>query len=88
LGAIKKKTLKDWIVFLALILIIAGGSLYYVYFFTPKNSLELYQELHFADDFEEVQKLILDGYEDNFTKGDFDYIQDKSADRIAQFTLF
>jgi len=62
--------------------------LYYVYFFTPKNSLELYQELHFADDFEEVQKLILDGYEDNFTKGDFDYIQDKSADRIAQFTLF
>ncbi|MEC5425790.1 hypothetical protein QGM71_20190 [Virgibacillus sp. C22-A2] len=47
----KKKTLIDWIAFLVVVLIIAGGSLYYVYFFIPKNSIELYQELHFADGF-------------------------------------
>lgn len=58
----KKKTLKDWIIFLVIVLIIVGGSLYYVYFFTPKNSLELYEELTFAANFEDVQKLLLDRY--------------------------
>lgn len=37
--------------------------------------------------FEGVEKLILDGYEDNFTEEDLDYIQENSADRIGQFTL-
>lgn len=83
----KKKTLKDWLVFFILVLIIAGSSLYYVYLFTPKNSLELYQKLHFADSFEEAQKLILDGYESNFTEEVFDYIQGNSANSIGQFTL-
>ncbi|WP_249872652.1 hypothetical protein [Oceanobacillus saliphilus] len=84
----KKKTLKDWVVFLVLVLFIVGGSTYCLYFFTPKNSLELYQELTFADSFEEVQKLILDGYEDNFTEEDFNYIQANSANIVGQFTLF
>lgn len=84
----KKKTLKDWGIFLVLVLLIVGGLVYYVYFFTPKNSLELYQELSYADNFEEVQKLILDGYEDNFTEVDFEYIQGNSANHISQFTIF
>ncbi len=83
----KKKTHKDWLVFFILVLIIAGSSLYYVYLFTPKNSLELYQKLHFVDSFDEAQKLILDGYESNFTEEVFDYIQGNSANRIGQFTL-
>lgn len=87
MGVTNKKTLINWIVFLVSVLILAGGLLYFVYFFTPKNSLELHQELHFADSFKEVQKLVLKGYEDNFTEEDFDYIQNNSADRISQFTL-
>ncbi|MEN2766912.1 hypothetical protein [Ornithinibacillus xuwenensis] len=82
-----KKKLKDWITLLVLALIIIGGSLYYVYFFTPKNSLELYQELTVAESFEEVQELILDGYKGNFAEEDFNYIQANTANKIEQFTL-
>ncbi|GAM12254.1 hypothetical protein [Mesobacillus selenatarsenatis] len=56
-------------------------------FFTPKNSLELYQEVTFANDFEEVQKLILDGYDSNIERDDLDYIKGRSANRVGQFTL-
>ncbi|MEC5424320.1 hypothetical protein QGM71_12540 [Virgibacillus sp. C22-A2] len=84
----KKKKLKDWIIFLVIVLIIVGGSLYYVYFFTPKNSLELYRELTFADNFEDVQKLLLDGYENNFAEEDFNYIQGNTAKQVGQFTIF
>lgn len=87
MGFIKKRTLKEWLVFLVLVLTITGGSLYYVYFFTPKNSLELYQKLHSADDLEEVQKLILDGYEANFTESNLNFIKDNSAESIGQFTI-
>ncbi|WP_404458286.1 hypothetical protein [Oceanobacillus kapialis] len=83
----KKKKLKGWVTFIALVLIIVGGSLYYVHFFTPKDSVELYQELTFADSFEEVQQHMLDGYEDNFSEDDFNYIQNNSADCVGQFTI-
>ncbi|WP_047985830.1 hypothetical protein [Ornithinibacillus californiensis] len=86
--ATNKKPLKDWIAFFALLAIILGGALYYVYFLTPKNSLELYQELAFADSFEDVQKHLLEGYEGNFSEEDFNYIQNNSADWIGQFTIF
>ena len=49
----KKKTLRDRISFLILVLVIVGGAMYYDVFYTPKNSLELYQAITFADDFEE-----------------------------------
>lgn len=88
LRALRKKTQKDWIVFFVLFLFIVSGSVYYIYFFTPKNSLELYQKLHFSDSFEQAQKLILDGYEDYFSEEDFNYIQKHSADSLGQFTLF
>ncbi len=84
----KKKRLKDWIIFLVLILIICGGTLYYLYFFKPKNSLELYQELTFAESYKEIQQLFLEGYESNFSKEDFNYIQSNTANRVGQFTLF
>ncbi|MEH7125972.1 hypothetical protein V7127_22435 [Bacillus sp. JJ1773] len=84
----KKRTLKDWIIYLVIILIIAGGLFYHGYFFKPKNSLELYQELTFSDSFKEVQKLFLDGYERNFSREDFNYIQENTANSVGQFTLF
>ncbi|MBS3678841.1 hypothetical protein KGF86_01295 [Ornithinibacillus massiliensis] len=84
---IKRKTPADWIWFFVFCFIIVGGSVFHVLFFTPKNSLEMYQELHFADSFEDVQSLILDGYENNFTEEDFTYIQANTANRVGQFTL-
>ncbi|MBC5635271.1 hypothetical protein H8S33_00400 [Ornithinibacillus sp. BX22] len=84
---IKRKTPADWIWFFVFFFIIVGGSVFHVLFFTPKNSLEMYQELHFADSFEDVQSHILDGYENNFTEEDFTYIQANTANRVGQFTL-
>ena len=90
MGTAKQKTLKDWITFLILVFVIVGGVTYYVVFYTPKNSIELYQEISFADDFENVEKLMLEGYEDNFKEEDFEFIKrmDTSPNRIGQFTLF
>lgn len=67
-----------------------GGATYYGFFYTPKNSIELYQAIAFADDFEEVKKLMLEGYEDNFKEEDFDFVKrlDTSPNSIGQFTLF
>jgi hypothetical protein len=64
--------------------------MYYKFFFTPKDSLELYQAISFADDFEEVQnKLMLEGYQDNFKEEDFKFINslNTSAKRVGQLTL-
>lgn len=84
----KKKTAKDNIAFFLLMAITLGGIIYYFYFLTPKNSLEMYQELRFADDFEEAQKQVLEGYENNFTQEEFDFIQENNPDTIKQVTLF
>ncbi|MCZ8540742.1 hypothetical protein [Psychrobacillus psychrodurans] len=85
----KKKTLKNGIAFLILVLVIVGGATYYDVFYTPKNSLELYQAISFADDFEDVKKLMLDGFEDNFNEADFEFINrlDTSPNRVGQFTF-
>ncbi|ALS77393.1 hypothetical protein AUO94_01475 [Planococcus kocurii] len=84
---IKKRTL---IILTTLILIINGVLIYSLYFSKPRNSLELYQAIAFADDFEQVQNLNLAGYEDNFKKEDFDYIKSEKsiANSISQMTLF
>ncbi|GGD14698.1 hypothetical protein [Pontibacillus salipaludis] len=62
--------------------------MYYVYFFTPKNSMELYQQLHFSEDIKKAKELILEGYEDNLTEEDFKFITNNPVDQISQFTLF
>lgn len=86
----KKKTLKNRIAFLIFVLVIVSGAMYYDVFYTPKNSLELYQAISFADNFEDVKKLMLDGYEDNFKEADFEFINDldTSPNRVGQFTIF
>lgn len=85
----KTNNRKWWILFIIAFFISLGGLLYYVYFYTPKNSLELYQAISFADDFEEARQLTLEGHQDNFKKEDFDFINrlDTNADSVGQFTL-
>jgi hypothetical protein len=62
----------------------------YTYLFKPKNSLDLYQSISFADSFEEAQTFMLEGYEANFKKEDFEYMNrlDTDAKGISQFSLF
>ncbi|RSD26857.1 hypothetical protein [Mesobacillus subterraneus] len=90
MGIIQGKSLKEWRNFLIATVLIIGAASYYQVFFKPKNSLELYQAISFAEDFEEATKLTLEGYENNFKEKDFDYINriDTSANSISQFTLF
>ncbi|MCM3575362.1 hypothetical protein M3172_19360 [Mesobacillus subterraneus] len=89
MGQMQKKLLKERRELILMILVL-GLAAYYILFFTPKDSLELYQAISFADDFEEAQKVMLEGYEGNFKEEDFEFINrlDTSADRISQFTLF
>jgi len=89
MGLMQKKPLKERRELFLMILVL-GLAAYYILFFTPKDSLELYQAISFADGFEEAQKVMLKGYEGNFKEEDFEFINrlDTSADRISQFTLF
>jgi hypothetical protein len=83
--SIKTRIVSGIIVFVILVLINS-----YIYLFKPKNSLELYQSISFANDFDEVKKLMLKGYEGNFKEEDFAFMNrlDKPANSIGQFTLF
>ncbi len=88
-GIVKRKNRKEIILFFIVMIVFLGGAVFYKVFFTPKNSLELYQSISFADDAEEVQALFLEGYEENVDSKDLEYIMktDTSANRISQFTL-
>ena len=74
-------------VFHNVFLIFVGGQIYYISFYRPKNSLELYQAISFAEDIEKEQ---VDGYEANFQREDDEYISrlEIALNRIGQFTLF
>jgi hypothetical protein len=87
---LKKKSSKDWVIFIIVTFMILGGVVYFTQVLKPKNSLDLYQSISFANDFDEAQELTLEGYEKYFKEEDFEYIHDKfnQADSIKQFTLF
>lgn len=87
---LKKTTLNEKILLFIIAVVGFGALNYYVYFYTPKDSLELYQAIAFADDFEEAQKHMLKGYEANFKKEDFEFINklENSPNTISQLTLF
>lgn len=82
----KAWTLKDRLIAMISVLILGGIILYYANV-TPKNSLELYQRLMSADSFEKVEKLMLEGYEENFMEEDFKFIQAKFPNSVEQYTL-
>lgn len=90
MGIIKKSSMKEWLLTMIVAAFIIGTATYYILFFTPKNSLELYQAISFADNFEKAQKVMLEGYEVNFNKEDYEYINRLgfSPNRISQFTFF
>lgn len=73
-----------------IIFVILVSVSYYFYLFKPKNSIDLYQLISFANSFEEAQSLMLEGYENNFKKEDFEFIngKDRGANSISQFSLF
>lgn len=80
-----------WIKGLIVGVFVFSSLTYYKLFFTPKNSLELFQEIKFvADDFDDVRKLMLEGFEQNFKEEDYEYISrpGNSPKSISQFTLF
>lgn len=86
----RKYTLAIVILVGVIAIMVLAGTTYYMLFFKPKNSLELYQSISFAKDFEEAQKLSAAGYEANFKKEDYEYISrgDTTANRVNQFTVF
>lgn len=88
MGEDKKKIWSDRFAVYTLLAIIFGGFIYYSIFLTPKNSIELHQKIQFAEDFRDVQKHMLEGYEDNFSEEDFDFIQKNTANRVGQFSLY
>lgn len=79
----------SWLRLLVTAFIIISAIACYEYFLIPKNSLELYQEIAFAENYNKAQKIVLEGYESNFNKEDFEYINrnDTSPERISQLTL-
>jgi hypothetical protein len=90
MGIFRKTSIKTRIVSGIIVFVILVSINSYIYLFKPKNSLELYQSISFANDFDEVKKLMLKGYEGNFKDEDFAFMNrlDKPANSIGQFTLF
>ncbi|KZE37249.1 hypothetical protein AV656_11805 [Bhargavaea cecembensis] len=94
MGISQKESLKDWLKywmkFLLVVFLILGYATYYMVFHTPKNSLELYQSIATADDFEEATKLMSEGFEGNFKEEDFEFISKSNAspNRVGQFAIF
>ena len=83
-----KEALMNKLPLLFSLFIITVSLFYYKYFFTPKNTLELYQELAFDKSFDDVQKkLMLKGYEKNITEEDLNAIQEGSLYKPSQFTI-
>ncbi|MBO0588619.1 MULTISPECIES: hypothetical protein [unclassified Sporosarcina] len=87
---LKKVSLKSRLITGIIVFVILISVNYYFHLFKPKNSLDLYQSMTFADDFEEAQSLMLEGYEANFKEEDFEFINGTKtvANSINQFALF
>lgn len=86
----KRLFLKSRLLLGIVVFVILISVSYYFHLFKPKNSLDLYQSISFADDFEEAQSLMLDGYEANFKEEDFEFMSgtNTGAKSISQFALF
>ena len=90
MGRLKKVSLKSRLITGIIVFVILISVNYYFHLLKPKNSLDLYQSMTFADDFEEAQSLMLEGYEANFKEEDFEFINGTKtvANSINQFALF
>lgn len=87
---LNRMSFKNRLITSIIVIVILLSINYYFHHFKPKNSIDLYQLMSFAEDFEEAHSLMLEGYEANFQKEDFEYINrtDTHANSISQFALF
>jgi hypothetical protein len=87
MGETKRYITREIVLFIFLLFLVFAA---YKFLFTPKNSLELYQAIRFSDNYEEVQKLMLEDYVGNFEQDDYEFIvkTENEPNRIPQFTLF
>lgn len=87
---VKQMSLKTRLTIGIMVFVILISVSYYFHLFKPKNALDLYQLMSFAEDFEEAQGLMLTGNEANFKEEDFEFINgaDTRANGISQFALF
>jgi hypothetical protein len=90
MGIFKKISLKKRLMSGIIVFVILFSVNYYIHFFKPKNSFDLYQSISFVDNFEEAQKLMLKGYEANFKEEDFKFMKkmETQATSISQFAIF
>ena len=72
-----------------LIVVISFGPLLYDYYTKPEDSLELYQELIFSEEFTSVHHLLEQGYEQYFSEEAYDVLKSEkgSPSMIRQFTV-
>lgn len=88
---LKKKSKQFTITVVILIFAILGVRAFLEFVYVPKNSIELYQAimLNHDDNYNKVQKLTLDGYEDNFSEKVYKEILNSSTlpTSINQFTV-
>lgn len=61
----------------------------YDYYTKPEDSLELYQELRFSEEFSSVHHLLEPGYENYFSEEAYDVLKSEkgSPSMIRQFTV-
>lgn len=77
-----------------LILIIFTLQLFILYIFKvmPTTSLQLYQQVRFADRYEEVEELFIDEYKSKYSQKDHEALQEifskGLANSISQHTIF
>ncbi|MEI5909571.1 hypothetical protein WAK64_21340 [Bacillus spongiae] len=62
-----------------LIMLIPLGIMFHDIYYSPNNSLELYQRVRFSDNFEEAKELVLDGYEGNFSNKEYNLVKNSST---------
>ncbi|MDW0115119.1 hypothetical protein QT711_18320 [Sporosarcina saromensis] len=74
---------------LILVLLISIPFIYKVVI-QPKNALEMYQMVKFAEDFNQVRGHVLEGYEGNVSEELYNEVKntDLSPEKVRQFTVF
>lgn len=87
---IKGKTFMDWAILSFLLLIIIGLIIYQSFFNKPQDSVQLYEKIAYVEGIEQVNELMVAGFEDHFKAEDITYIQrpENTAQQIRQVTLF
>lgn len=79
-----------WIILAVAIFVIGLMGLYYVYLYTPKDSIELYQSISNLNNIDEAEQIMLEGYEVNLNINDLDFLTEpgNAPTEIQQYSFF